>query len=307
MHSKFQQSIVLPDLTDKHQLTRIGVLNSARGKIISFNHAEKSSLLAEIYTSGLICVWINLDADDRAPGRFWLKFVAGLRKFQPDIGKELIGSLLDHHSQPLKPVLLSLTHELDQKEILVVLENVQFLSRQTWWKFVKDWLNQSLTMKWMGLQADHQDTLISEINVLNSDNSDQLASLSIRLKNDQEWLEYLRILLTQKEFELAGEILEEQGETWLENGFDPLEFLFWLREIPSVLLNARPVLCWLGAKACHSLELQLLVNYYSNAAEHSLSSLSRFSRNQDEGFSIEINEGGMTVGELLEKINQLKQ
>jgi hypothetical protein len=50
-----------------------------------------------------------------------------------------------------------------------------------------------------------------------------------------------------------------------------------------------------------------LVNYYSNAAEHSLSSLSRFSRNQDEWFSIEINEGGMTVGELLEKINQLKQ
>ncbi|PKO06296.1 MAG: hypothetical protein CVU41_07640 [Chloroflexi bacterium HGW-Chloroflexi-3] len=307
MHSKFQKSIVLPDLTDKHQLTRIGMLNSARGKITSFDHTEKSSLLAEIHTSGLNCVWINLDADDRDQGRFWLKFVAGLRKFHPDIGKELIGSLLDHHSQPLKPVLLTLTHELDQQEILVVLENVQFLSGQTWWKFVQEWLNQSLTMKWIGLQADHQDNSISELNGLEGVNADQYANLSTRLIGDQEWLEYLHILLSKKEFELAGELLEEKGETWLEKGFDPLELLFWLREIPSVLLNARPVLCWLGAKACHSLELPLLVNYYSNAAEHSLSSLSRFSRNQDEWFTIEINEGGMTVGELLEKINQLKQ
>ncbi len=283
------------------------MLNSARGKITSFDHTEKSSLLAEIHTSGLNCVWINLDADDRDQGRFWLKFVAGLRKFHPDIGKELIGSLLDHHSQPLKPVLLTLTHELDQQEILVVLENVQFLSGQTWWKFVQEWLNQSLTMKWIGLQADHQDNSISELNGLEGVNADQYANLSTRLIGDQEWLEYLHILLSKKEFELAGELLEEKGETWLEKGFDPLELLFWLREIPSVLLNARPVLCWLGAKACHSLELPLLVNYYSNAAEHSLSSLSRFSRNQDEWFTIEINEGGMTVGELLEKINQLKQ
>jgi len=75
--------------------------------------------------------------------------------------------------------------------------------------------------------------------MLDTVNSNQLGNLSKRLIDEQEWLEYLCILLSKKEFELAGEILEEQGETWLENGFDPLEFLFWLREIPSVLLNAR--------------------------------------------------------------------
>jgi hypothetical protein len=307
MHSKFQHSIVLPDLTDKQFSTHSGLMDLALGKIVSFDQTEITSLLVDIYNGGLNCVWINLDGDDRDPGRFWLKFVAGLRKFHPEIGKELIGSLLDHHSQPLKPVLSSLSQELEQTEILVAFENIQFLSRQIWWNLIQEWLNQSLSMKWIGLQTDHQDTAISEINMLDTVNSNQLGNLSKRLIDEQEWLEYLCILLSEKEFELAGEILEEQGETWLENGFDPLEFLFWLREIPSVLLNARPILCWLGAKACHSLDLLLLVNYYSNAAEHSLSSLSRFSRNQDEWFSIEINEGGMTVGELLEKINQLKQ
>lgn len=306
MQSKFQKSIVLPNLTDEHQQTRIDLLNSARGKIISFDHAVKSSLLAEILTDGSNCVWINLDADDHDPGRFWLKFVAGLRKFLPDVGKELIGSLLDHHSQPLNTVLMTLSQELDQKEILVVLENIQFLSGQTWWKFGHEWLNQSLSMKWIGLHVDYQDNLNPELNTLDGVSTDHFASLTTRLTDDQEWLQYIHILLSKKEFELAGELLEEKGEIWLENDFDPLEFLFWLREIPSVLLNARPVLCWLGAKACHSLDLSLLVSYYSNAAEHSLNSLSRFSRNQEEWFNIEINENGVTVGALLEKINLLK-
>lgn len=307
MHSKFQQSIVLPDLTDKHFSTHSGLMDLPLGKITSFDQAEISSLLAEIHNGGSNCVWIILDADDRDPGRFWLKFVAGLRKFLPDVGKELIGSLLDHHSQPLKPVLLSLSQELEQKEILVVYENIQFLSHQIWWNFIQEWLNQSLSMKWMGLHTDHQDTAISTINMLDTMNSNQFANLSNRLIEEQEWLDYLSILLSKKEFEIAGEILEEKGEKWLEDGFDPLELLFWLREIPSVLLNARPILCWLGAKACHSLDLPLLVSYYSNAAEHSLSSLSRFSKTPDEWLNIEINENGMTVGVLLDKNNQLKQ
>lgn len=306
MNSRFQKSIALPDISDKYQPTRIGILNSACGKIIPIDQTEKSALLAEIHTDGSNCAWITLDADDRDPGRFWLKFVAGLRKFLPDVGKELIGSLLDHHSQPFNPVLVMLSQELDQKELLVVLENVNFLSRQTWWKFIQEWLNQSLSMQWIGLQTVTQDNTISLENRLDGVNADQFASQSTRLIDDQEWLDYLHILLSQKEFELAGELLEENGEIWLENGFDPLEFLFWLREIPSVLLNARPILCWLGAKACHSLDLSLLVSYYCNAAEHSLSSLSRFSKTPDEWLNIEINENRITVGVLLDKIKQLK-
>ncbi|MBE0686040.1 MAG: hypothetical protein IH585_08570 [Anaerolineaceae bacterium] len=308
MNSKFQKSIVLPVLTDKNFSTHSGLMDLALGKNVSFDQTEKSFLLAEIHTDGPNCVWINLDADDHDPGRFWLKFVAGLRKFLPGVGKEVIGSLLDHHSQPLNPVLLTLSQELGQQEMLVVIENVQFLSHQTWWKFVQEWLNQSFATKWIGLQVDHQDTSISENKTFDEVNyGHQYGSLSKQLIDDQEWLEYLRLLLANKEFELAGELLEEKGETWMQNGFDPLEFLFWLREIPSVLLNARPILCWLGAKACHSLELPLLVNYYSNVAEHSLSSLSRFSKNQDEWFKMVINERGVTVGELLDKMNLLKQ
>jgi len=306
MHSHFQKSIVLPDLTDKQHLDNIGLLSPSQGKIISFDQAEKSSLLAEIHARGLNCVWINLDADDHASGRFWLKFVAALRKFQPDIGKQLLGSLLDHHSQPFNPALASLSLELDQQEILIVIENTQFLNRQTWWKFAQEWLNQNFEMKWMGIQTNDQVPSNSEKDMLADVNSDQFENMSTRLMEEQEWLEYLRLLLSKKEFELAGELLEERGETWLKNGFDPMEFLFWLREIPSVLLNARPVLCWLGAKACHALELPFLVNYYSNAAEHSLSSLTRFSRNPDEWLKIEINESGVTVGDLFEKIKQLK-
>jgi len=306
MNSKFQKSIVLPVLTDKNFSTHSGLMDLALGKNVSFDQTEKSILLAEIHTDGPNCAWITLDTDDHDPGRFWLKFVAGLRKFLPDVGKELIGSLLDHHSQPFNPVLETLSQELDQKEFLVVLENVHFLSRQTWWKFVQEWLNQSLSQKWIGLQTVNQDNNIPPGNGLDGVNADQFASLSTRLVDDQEWLDYLHILLSQKEFELAGELLEENGEIWLENGFDPLEFLFWLREIPSVLLNARPILCFLGAKACHSLDLSLLVSYYSNAAEHSLSSLSRFSKSPDEWLKIEINEKGMTVGFLLDKIKQLK-
>lgn len=307
MYSKFQKSIVLPDWKDKQHHDNIGLLSSSQGKIVSFNHADKNSLLAEIHTGELNCVWINLDSDDQDPGRFWLKLVAGLRKFYPEVGKDLISSLIDHHSQPTKPTISKLSQELAQQEIWFVFENTQFLSRHVWWTFVQEWLNQNLQMKWIGIQTDHLDSPGSGKGSLDEVKSDQFENLSMRLMDKQEWLEYLRLLLAKKEFELAGELLEEKGETWLENDFDPLEFLFWLREIPSVLLNARPILCWLGAKVCHSLELPFLVNYYSNAAEHSLSSFSRFSRNENEWLRIEIDEHGVTVGDIFEKIKLLKQ
>ena len=126
------------------------------------------------------------------------------------------------------------------------------------------------------------------------------------LFSNNEWLEGIRILIQSKEFENAGDILEKYGEGWLEQGFEPLEMLFWLRELPSVLLESRPVLCWLAAKACKEMNLKFLMSYYINHAENSLTSLARFSRNQDEWLQIEINEDGLKIGSVMEKLNLLK-
>lgn len=133
-----------------------------------------------------------------------------------------------------------------------------------------------------------------------------LTQLGEWLFSKEEWLEGIRVLIQRKEFELAGEILEKFGESWLENGFDRLEMLFWLREIPSVLLESSPLLCWLAAKASKDLNMKFLIGYYINHAENSLASLSRFSRNQEQWLQMEINEAGLTIGTMVEKINQLK-
>lgn len=126
------------------------------------------------------------------------------------------------------------------------------------------------------------------------------------LISKEEWLEGIRVLIALKEFEQAGDILENYGETWLSEGFNRLELLFWLRELPSVLLEARPQLCWLAATACKDVQLKFLMNYYIHHAENTLSSLLRFSRNQDQWKQIEINESGMNVGSMMEKLTKLK-
>ena len=140
----------------------------------------------------------------------------------------------------------------------------------------------------------------------NQPSKPELEDLEEWLNATGEWLEGLRWYLEQKEFEEAGDILEKYAEQWLNEGFDPLELLFWLREIPSVLLTARPVLCWLAAKSCQMLGLKFLVGYYCNAAENSLASFSRFTRDEEQWKGIEINDHGLTVGYLLIKINLLK-
>jgi hypothetical protein len=297
--SNFQNSITIPPFSENYDIQPEQLDHLIFGKISQLEKSQINSLIWNLQSDVVPCVWIQLEMDDRDPGRFWLKLIAGLRKVIPGMGKEILNTLIDHHSQPLLAALDKLTLEFENQQAVLVLMNINFISNQAWWQQIEKWLgHQEEKLNWIGLmQEEFSQQNATKSNLQNS--IDQLAD-----KN--EWLEVLRLLISQKEFEQAGEILEERGETWLEYGFDSLELLFWLREIPGVLLNARPVLCWLGAKACHSLELPFLVNYYSNAAEHSLSSLTRFSRNPDEWFKIEINERGLTIGDLLDKINLLK-
>ena len=133
-----------------------------------------------------------------------------------------------------------------------------------------------------------------------------LTQLAKWLLSKEEWLEGIRVLIAVKEFEQAGDLLENYGEIWLSEGFNRLELLFWLRELPSVLLEARPQLCWLAATACKDLQLKLLMNYYIHHAENTLTSFLRFSRNQEQWKQIEINESGMKVGSMMEKLKKLK-
>lgn len=304
MKSHFQESISIPDLSKENQANNPSFIDSVLGRAIIVDASEREILLNEIYLRGIDCVWLKVEQEDRDPGRFWLKFVAGLRKYHPECGKELLFGLIDHHSLPNHQTLLNLSKELRTSELIVVLENIQFLCDLTGWHANEEWLNQSFNRKWVGILTKNEN-LHLPMNTLNStDQEKQELFSSLSVKN--EWLEYIHLLLLDKEFETAGEILEEQGESWLEDGFDPLEMLFWLREIPSVLLNARPILCWLAANACKRLDLAFLMNYYKNAAENSLVSLSRFSRDPQKWQSIELNETGLTIGELMNKLNQIK-
>ncbi len=121
-----------------------------------------------------------------------------------------------------------------------------------------------------------------------------------------EYLEQIRWMLRQKEFELAGELLEQKGESWLQQGIDPLELLFWLHEMPSVLLGAKPVLSWLAAHVCNELRLSFRVNYYCNAAENSLASFTHFTHDEKQWLEMEVNEAGLTVGDLMKRIKILR-
>lgn len=248
---------------------------------------------------------LRLDVSDKHPGSFWFKLIAGLRIHYPDVGKDVLNCLLDNHSIPTANSIKNLLNDLKGQQIHLMLMNKELVSNQPWWQQTQSWLQNE---GWMVDEMPNEYDVVHQMDQTEANQPVNLEfdDLSEWMKTTGEWLEGLRWCLQQKEFEKAGDILEQNAELWLQDGFDPLELLYWLREIPSVLLNARPVLCWLGVKACHALQLPFLVNYYSHAAEHSLNSLSRLSRNPDEWLNIEINENGVTVGALLQKINLLK-
>lgn len=255
-----------------------------------------------------IC-WLQLEEDDHNPGRFWLKFIAALRLHFPDVGKDILNSLVDHHSQPIGDAIKKLSHELQAQPIKIIFENMDYIDQQKWWQQdVQTWLyeNENIHCVVMANQpATYQltDAFSEEIEEI-SKNSKQ--KLSGWLQDQGEMLELLRLYLQEKDFELAGDLLEQYGENWLHEEIDSLELLFWLRELPSVLLTARPALCWLAALACKELGLTYLVNFYINAAENSLASFMRFSRVESEWRKIELNEAGLSIGRLMDQLEQLK-
>ena len=309
MFSKFQYNINKPVHSDRNALHLEELPVPEIGEITQMDQNQMNALQRELISIETPIVWLVLDIGDHDSGRFWLKFVAGLRKIKPEIGKDILSGLIDHHSHPLPTTLDKLTQELSDLRIQLVFENIQFLSALPWWDAVENWLkNASNSIHWIGIQTSSAagESALESLNLPEG----TLAALPTgdvaRLIENDEWLEVLRIYIFQKEFEEAGDILEQKAENWLQQGFDPLELLFWLREIPSVLLNARPILCWLAAKACKQLGLPFLVNYYINVAENSLASFSRFSRDPEQWSMIELNESGVTIGDLNNKLGQLK-
>lgn len=300
MKSSFQSSITIPTPTGEFQHSTDPYENPVFGKYLHFNQEQLNALIHWIHVENNDCVWITLDKDDQEPGRFWIKWIAATRKIVPGVGKDILNSLIDHHSKPLPESLKKFSQELGKHKLVVVMMNIQFLLGSAWWQSMKEWLDQQReTLHWMGVEMQEGG------NDSGMNSSDILALNACSEQN--EWLLELEWLVAQKEYERAGDILENLAESWLDDGLDALELLFWLREIPGVLLTSRPVLCWLAGNCSYQLQLPLLVNYYSNAAEHSLRSLSRFSRNSEQWLHIEINENGETVGALLEKLERIKQ
>ncbi|MDO9086180.1 MAG: hypothetical protein Q7U53_08235 [Anaerolineaceae bacterium] len=373
MFSRFQFNLNVPTLSQGSRIPGEEInkkIADLAGRQSTINDVDYQILVSSVSSTSNKVVWIQLEADDQDPGRFWMKLIAGLRKIFPDIGKEILSSLIDHHSQPLPSGLEALESEIGEKVILI-LDEIQWITEQSWWNVTKTWLDRNHEkIKWIGLQSskpknnsslnptaksdevlnllgfwdvywiewlqltqpqiDWQieiqrlDQIITGIDAdkiffihpryfskLNLHDNKQWRFLSLQHLSDwlitrDEWLESLRINLAIKEFETAGDLLEKYAEAWMEQKHDPLELLFWLREIPGVLLTSQPILCTLAAIACKKLALPFLVNYYCNAAEHSLASLSRFSRDEEHWKLIEIDEQGLTIGQLLEKIENLK-
>jgi len=134
----------------------------------------------------------------------------------------------------------------------------------------------------------------------------QQSQLADWLQDHGEWLESVRIRISTKDFEEAGNLLEKYAQIWLTNATDPLEILFWLKEIPGVLMNYRPVLCLLAAQAAQQIRLNLQTSYYLNALENNLFSLRRLCKSDEEWHKMKLNDQGMTTQSMLEKIQLLR-
>lgn len=373
MFSKFQLNLKVPEAsgTATENISGFAFYRELVGDRHKITPIERQALLKQLSIRKQPVVWVCLEEEDHDPGRFWLKFVSSVRKFMPSAGEVLLAGLVDHHTQPLFSTVKKIIDVLQQNEMLLVLENYNYIQAVSWWQSILEWVaKQNLPFQWIGfdhqlLEINPEQNITSEASSLlltwdvlwfdwlrsksvstikeftekldkqglisfksekysipihglsnlfdsktkTKESSEQAAFLSELVSwlfSNNEWLEGIRILIQLKEFEKAGDILEINGESWLEQGFEPLEMLFWLRELPSVLLESRPALCWLAANVCKELNLKFLMSYYINHAENSLTSLTRISRNQDEWLQIEINEDGLKIGTLLEKLNLLK-
>ncbi len=137
--------------------------------------------------------------------------------------------------------------------------------------------------------------------------SDTIRTMSAWLVARGEWLEAFRWLLFIKDFEAAGELLETDGVAWLNTGGDALTLLFWLRELPSVLLSARPVPAYLAAKAALQLGLKTQARFYLTYVENNLEAIARFNRGGQPLSDVPITEAGLTVQHMLDLVQSLKE
>ena len=196
---------------------------------------------------------------------------------------------------------------------------------EVWWKdwFLKEYPRENWSETWVKLRVatnainfSPKITLPSDRffnnlrNLIKEDDIPRLkqqnSQLADWLQDRGEWLEAIRLRLNIKDFENAGDLLEKHGQNWLDEGADPLEVLFWLKEIPGVLMTSRPMLCLLAAQTAQRINLNLQTSYYLNALENNLFSMRRFSKSEAQWHSMELDENGTTVQEMLDKIQQLR-
>jgi hypothetical protein len=134
----------------------------------------------------------------------------------------------------------------------------------------------------------------------------QIRRLSAWLLGQGQWLESFRCLLFVKDFEQAGELFSEYAPGWLVCEANALEVLFWLKEMPGVLLTSHTGLCLLAAQAASQLGWNLQTSYYLNAAENELFALQRLSRNEKLWRAMALDENGSTVQHRLDQIQSIR-
>ena len=124
-----------------------------------------------------------------------------------------------------------------------------------------------------------------------------------------QWLQCVRFDLLLKDYEKAALRLEDHSDWWSRRAGEvgAMEQLFWLRELPTVILPTKPLLCLQAASAAHQLGLGMQVSYYCNLASQHLYSLRRLARNEHEWLAMQVNEAGATIASLIEKIEILKR
>lgn len=137
--------------------------------------------------------------------------------------------------------------------------------------------------------------------------SSKIREMQVWLEQRGQWLECVRCDLLLRDYEQAGWRFENYSDYWLSgtSHASAIEQLFWLRELPSVLLPTKPLLCLQAASAAQQLGLVLPVSYYCNLASQQLYSLRRLARNETEWLSMHVNEAGHTIASLIEKIEIL--
>ena len=141
-------------------------------------------------------------------------------------------------------------HEMEAMELIQNLSpdlRIALALSEVWWKdwFLKEFPRENWSEIWVKLRVATNvinfspkitlpnDRIFNNLrNQLNEKDIPQLKQQQSQLadwfKTIGEWLEAIRMRLSFKDFENAGDLLEKHGQTWLDDGADPLEVLFWL-------------------------------------------------------------------------------